>query len=1047
MDVYFGTYKLAGVAPVYRLTSQWYYLLFFILVIFRKKTSKIRIVISPNQILGENGYFSNNTLFFLGKNERNLRKKLIEPIISIIAERNYFLLENYTNTLFIEVKPTNLKFIKIKVKNFDTYDRVFLKVRSVNRKNFNIVSDFISENSGVILVDKYVPSINIVSKVSTVFTDDSLALNIYYLLSLDVYFIKGENKLIKTPEKVVSLFEDKVVSYERYLINNLLYTFLLTVPDQLIENNINHQRLLSSIQPINNTSGVTQTLLGLVDVISEPTKAKEEKFINSYRAGLENNCLINQLYVISELLIVNCKLDLLNRLISITVKLYIKKFLGDEGERHKFYDFFYAVKVLSPKLSGRIVDYNFFYEGKYNKSIGELNLSVKELALLITIFIDNRNENLIELAFDSVSLPSESDLLLLRQLLSKDFIKLGALFERYHQYWRAYLSKYAHFYDEELIDSLYIDPYVKASVVVDDDPRMKKLNMKIKKLKILNLNKNEVMHGQGFSEYQKFVLLLQKGSFNEATLVNNIRGKKTFPLYLTFKSRAEVVRHISTSNKILISTENDSPKQDTVIIDISLGCMNSKTQFFALFPWINRNNLQFTSLLNGFSIKTTRGDPKLEKINTEFNINWLLQTFEYIDMLKVDLPNKEVSYEGVNYYHGFYEAAACTGRTYDVDYTLDINNIQGMARVHRASILIEYLEKAYIYAEHYKKRLIFVAGNSHLAPYSCIRDYILSKKSEYFNFVTIGASYENYYSNFSTNYSKCFGIVNQSFNPTIRAAFLPEKNKFENWLALNPENKEISDKVQSLIKMNRNFSENSTCKKLLKRIQVEKKCGKKIICCFGKIVFDSAVFYDGGPAHSGFKDWLNHTIEIAAQSPEILILIKPHPHELKVEIAMKIGQYLRDIIPAQLPENVIFLDHDSFNTHEIARIVDLAVLWNGTSSMELTSLGVPVMMCGHFGVFDYHLDLIYPNDRQDYKAKLLDIEEVVINEQLKYRAMAYVSYMGHHETSIPNEYARRQLLNDPVGIPIWREEKLHNLINVDDSHMEYALNKIVYKDS
>jgi len=62
---------------------------------------------------------------------------------------------------------------------------------------------------------------------------------------------------------------------------------------------------------------------------------------------------------------------------------------------------------------------------------------------------------------------------------------------------------------------------------------------------------------------------------------------------------------------------------------------------------------------------------------------------------------------------------------------------------------------------------------------------------------------------------------------------------------------------------------------------------------------------------------------------------------------------LRELVVPDLPPNVLFLDHDSFNTHELADLVDAAFLWNGTAALEFSILGVPVFPGSICAVGDY----------------------------------------------------------------------------------------------
>ena len=74
----------------------------------------------------------------------------------------------------------------------------------------------------------------------------------------------------------------------------------------------------------------------------------------------------------------------------------------------------------------------------------------------------------------------------------------------------------------------------------------------------------------------------------------------------------------------------------------------------------------------------------------------------------------------------------------------------------------------------------------------------------------------------------------------------------------------------------------------------------------------------GGAAHAGMKDWFDHTVAVVRRHPDTLLLVKPHPHELRDEIALYPTEVLQDWMPNPPPENIIFLPHDMFNLHELA---------------------------------------------------------------------------------------------------------------------------------
>ena len=89
--------------------------------------------------------------------------------------------------------------------------------------------------------------------------------------------------------------------------------------------------------------------------------------------------------------------------------------------------------------------------------------------------------------------------------------------------------------------------------------------------------------------------------------------------------------------------------------------------------------------------------------------------------------------------------------------------------------------------------------------------------------------------------------------------------------------------------------------------------------------------------HADLKDWLHHSIE-AVRGTDTMLLIKPHPHELNEQIATYLNEYFTDLIDVELPENVVVLGHRWFDIQALKRFVDLGVIYNGTTAIELALL-------------------------------------------------------------------------------------------------------------
>jgi capsular polysaccharide export protein len=314
------------------------------------------------------------------------------------------------------------------------------------------------------------------------------------------------------------------------------------------------------------------------------------------------------------------------------------------------------------------------------------------------------------------------------------------------------------------------------------------------------------------------------------------------------------------------------------------------------------------------------------------------------------------------------------------------------------------------------------------------------------NFINCNVAYESYFTNLGSKFANTMCVTDMTLYPLIRAPFLARRDQFDNWYARNSNNPEFAETAASLIGVNRVGSADARSdNELVQELEKAKKAGKKIICAFGKVPVDLNVPFDGGPAHSDMADWLNHTIQVCGGKDDILLLVKPHPHELRPEIALDLVEGLHDLVEVEVPENVKLLGHKDINVHALAPYLDLAILYNGSSALELTAMGVPVMMTSHFGKHDYPIDLLYPQSRQNYEHFLLSEAFPAPEQDLRKKAAYLICYLGSDEISIVNQYAIRQITNDKIGVPRWRETEIRNFIEKGDARMELIANRIVEK--
>ncbi|WP_439437651.1 hypothetical protein [Salinivibrio costicola] len=396
----------------------------------------------------------------------------------------------------------------------------------------------------------------------------------------------------------------------------------------------------------------------------------------------------------------------------------------------------------------------------------------------------------------------------------------------------------------------------------------------------------------------------------------------------------------------------------------------------------------------------------------------------------INWDDKKVIHDGVNYYQGIYEQLSIRFRSFDID--IRSPGIQRFFQMTLKQCDLSLRLCKEIAADDSLSHLplVFLGATSHRAPASIFRDFAMHYGDNVF-YTSFNIGYEKYYKGQSTRLSSMLTVLDMTKHRECRAGFLAISSRFRRWFS-KPENVALAkDRSKVLLNMQRGstLSEKQQNYKSSSIIEKAKKEGKKIICCFGKMTCDLAVPFDGGNAHSDMKDWINHTVDIAADSDDILLLIKPHPVELVAESALDLQQYFRDLLPDELPENVIFLGHNEFRVTELAPYLDLAILYNGTSSLELTILGVPVMMTSYYGKYDYPIELIYPVNRKQYRDYIAKGEYSDPPMALREEAAGLLCYMGTDDVSLENRVTNRSATNDNIGVPTYNKVEMQQYLD------------------
>ena len=411
----------------------------------------------------------------------------------------------------------------------------------------------------------------------------------------------------------------------------------------------------------------------------------------------------------------------------------------------------------------------------------------------------------------------------------------------------------------------------------------------------------------------------------------------------------------------------------------------------------------------------------------------------------VDWPAGIVETGGINYYTYFQERLARRARVYRAD-SLEAAGAADLfeSLIHRSDVALTLCEKARDLARAEGKPVRIAIHETHFAPSGIIREWCEQVGGrDGVHAVALSIGYENYYSNLTSIQATTLAVEDLTANPTVRQPFLGGLHRLEAALKEEPAlGDEPDDEVMSWIVQDRSKVEASSRERddVMAEIERTHAAGGKVFVALGKVVVDFAAPDDRGFVHGDVVEWINHLVDAVTDTPNLL-LIKPHPHELREEIVQEDVQRFRDLVTPQLPANVVFLDHSSFNTHDLADVVDGAFLWNGTAILEFSVLGVPVVPASIWAERDYPVGFEVLRTRGDYERVLRGERSLSVMPDARRRSAAMLRLMRSDIVAIPYTYVRRPATNLDFPAPVLDVAMLARLAEQPDPDVERAASR------
>lgn len=406
-----------------------------------------------------------------------------------------------------------------------------------------------------------------------------------------------------------------------------------------------------------------------------------------------------------------------------------------------------------------------------------------------------------------------------------------------------------------------------------------------------------------------------------------------------------------------------------------------------------------------------------------------------VENFKLELDKGRLTWGPIDLSHSIWEDSAINRRRYTINH--DCPELQkylgGLADwTHAMARVVDYTQKLH------KKRGLKVGlvslFNSRL-PDSLFRFYCeeFGDPNSFFSLHTANG-YQNYFTNFSTNISQRLVMRNMTRYPEVRSASFPLPANFERYFEQRrAQLPEIFERFAPITKVRRSTEGRDNrpfeAQELDARISAWRAKGGKVACVFGKVVCDSSVPFDGGPAHSSMKDWINHSIR-SVQNTNTLLLIKPHPHELNNQIATFPTEYFSDLLEEPLGRNAIFMGHRWFDMEDMRHRIDLGLVYNGTTTIELALMGIPCITAGHFAPIDYPIGQVSVKNRKEYESYLRGRLEVKPAPDFRERAAVWLDYMANDNFTQPYRFHARPVTNKVIYPPYWFKKDLadHNKI-------------------
>jgi hypothetical protein len=140
-------------------------------------------------------------------------------------------------------------------------------------------------------------------------------------------------------------------------------------------------------------------------------------------------------------------------------------------------------------------------------------------------------------------------------------------------------------------------------------------------------------------------------------------------------------------------------------------------------------------------------------------------------------------------------------------------------------------------------------------------------------------------------------------------------------------------------------------------------------------VFWDAQLYYGGNVFRDMLDWLFCTLDFFVEHPEMQLVVRIHPHEVKAGNRQPTGPEIARRYP-QLPPNIRIVDRDSpYSTYALMDLCHAVLIYGTKTGVELAPYGMPVVVGGEAWIKNKGI-AIEPGTRDEYLETLRGLPQL-----------------------------------------------------------------------